>query len=150
MSESKKEFDAAAMMRSARDRLSAEIEGMSLDEELKWLASREIADPFLRRLRDRATSQVGSANDSTPRSTSNQDCVRERAAKLKTTDVGYLNRNDQTVLRATGLPGTDHFQRIYALRCGRCGHEYGANGSDIHLRKCPKCQQGRPGLALPG
>ena len=27
---------------------------------------------------------------------------------LRTTEVGFINRNAQTVLRATGLPGTDH------------------------------------------
>ena len=55
MSKTEKKFDAVAMMRSARDKISAEIEGMTLEEELQWLASREIDDPFLKRLRDRAT-----------------------------------------------------------------------------------------------
>lgn len=54
MSKTEKKFDAVAMMRSARDRISAEIEGMTLEEELKWLASQQIDDPFLKRLRDRA------------------------------------------------------------------------------------------------
>ena len=57
MTKPKMEFDSVAMMRSARDRISAQIEGMSLQEELEWLASQEIADPFLRRLRDRAANQ---------------------------------------------------------------------------------------------
>ena len=61
MSERDKEFDAVGMMRSARDRISAEIEGMSLEEELRWLASQEIDDEFLRRLRDRATRRAGEA-----------------------------------------------------------------------------------------
>jgi len=52
---SQKKFDAVAMMRSIRDGLSAQIEGMTLQEELAWLASRELKDPFLRRLRDKAT-----------------------------------------------------------------------------------------------
>ena len=64
----------------------------------------------------------------------------------RTTSPGYINRNDQEVRRPTGLAGTDHLQHVYVLRCGRCGHEYGANGSDIHIRKCPGCQGGRPGL----
>jgi len=42
------------MMRSIRDRISAEIEHMTLEEELAWLASQEIKDPFLKRLRDMA------------------------------------------------------------------------------------------------
>lgn len=54
MSEPERTFDAVAMMRSARDKISAEIEGMTLEEELTWLASQEIEDPLLRRLRERA------------------------------------------------------------------------------------------------
>ncbi len=54
MSKTEKKFDAVAMMRSIRDRISAEIEGMTLEEELAWLARQELKDPFLKRLRDRA------------------------------------------------------------------------------------------------
>jgi Zn finger protein HypA/HybF involved in hydrogenase expression len=64
----------------------------------------------------------------------------------KTTLPGYQNRNRQVVLRGTDLSGTDHLQKVYVLRCGDCGKEYGANGSDIHQRKCPHCQGGQPGL----
>ncbi len=60
MSETEKKFDAVAMMRSVRDRISAEIEGMTLEEELEWLASQELEDPFLRRLRDRAVQPTAS------------------------------------------------------------------------------------------
>jgi hypothetical protein len=62
MSKAEKKFDAVAMMRAARDRISAEIEGMTLEEELNWLASQEIDDPFLKRLRDRAAQQADGAN----------------------------------------------------------------------------------------
>ena len=58
MSRTEKRFDAVAMMRSARDRISAEIEGMPLEEELKWLASQDLQDPFLERLRDSARQAV--------------------------------------------------------------------------------------------
>ena len=54
MTRTKKPFDAVAMMRSARDKVSADIDGMTLDRELAWLASRELSDPFLKRLRDGA------------------------------------------------------------------------------------------------
>ena len=67
---------------------------------------------------------------------------------MKTTDVGYVNRNQQKVVRATGLAGNDHMQYIYVLRCGHCSNEYGANGSDIFQRKCPRCQGGAPGLTF--
>jgi hypothetical protein len=74
---------------------------------------------------------------------------RRRSSRAKrgvTTQVGYTNRNRQTVVRPTGLPGTDHLQSIYVLHCGDCGNEYGSNGSDNHQRKCPACQGGMPGL----
>lgn len=66
----------------------------------------------------------------------------------KTTEPGYKNRHGQVVVRKTNHPGTDHNQYVYVLRCTEpgCGHEYGANGSDVHLRLCPACQGGAPGL----
>lgn len=70
-----------------------------------------------------------------------------RKKDLGTTQPGYVNRNSQEVIRSTGKPGTDHGQYIYVLRCGECGEEYGANGSDIFQRKCPDCQDGAPGLS---
>ena len=63
-----------------------------------------------------------------------------------TTTPGFRNKNNQVVLRGTNLPGNDYNQRIYVLECGKCHHQYGANGSDIWLRKCPRCSDGRPGL----
>ena len=63
-----------------------------------------------------------------------------------TTTPGYHNKHGQVVVRATDLPGNDHLQRIYVLRCGQCSNEYGANGSDIFQRRCPRCDGGRPGL----
>ncbi len=80
----------------------------------------------------------------------------ERVASLEharskfesSTQPGYVNCNDQIVTRRTDLPGTDHLQRVYELRCGRCNHRYGANGPDIFQRKCPSCQDGAPGISL--
>ena len=69
-----------------------------------------------------------------------------RRKNLGTTTPGFENRNRQVVVRPTGLPGTDHGQSIYVLRCFECRNEYGANGSDIHLRRCPACQEGAAGL----
>jgi FtsZ-interacting cell division protein ZipA len=57
MSKAKKQFDAVEMMRSIRDRISAQIQGMTLQEEREWLASQELNDPFLRRIRDKATQR---------------------------------------------------------------------------------------------
>jgi hypothetical protein len=61
MSKAEKKFDAVAMMRAARDKISAEIEGMTLEVELRWLASQELDDPFLRRLRECAAQQADPA-----------------------------------------------------------------------------------------
>jgi hypothetical protein len=58
MNKHEKTFDAVEMMRASRDKLSAAIDGMTLEEELKWLASQEIQDPFLQRLRSRIANQV--------------------------------------------------------------------------------------------
>jgi hypothetical protein len=63
-----------------------------------------------------------------------------------TTKIGYVNRNQQKNHGHRGVKGTDHGQLAYRLECLNCGHEYGANGTDIHLRKCPNCQSGRPGI----
>ena len=65
-----------------------------------------------------------------------------------TTRIGFVNEKGQKVLRKTDLPGTDHNQYIYVLGCGKCGSEYGANGTDIHHRKCPECGRGEPGLPI--
>jgi hypothetical protein len=65
-----------------------------------------------------------------------------------TTNVGFVNRNGQVVIRNTGKPGTDRGQSVYQLACSECGHVYGANGADIFERRCPKHQSGAPGLAL--
>ncbi len=63
-----------------------------------------------------------------------------------TTRPGYVNKNGQTVLRRTDIPGNDHLQVVHVLQCGKCESEYGANGSDIWQRRCPKCGGGKPGL----
>ena len=64
------------------------------------------------------------------------------------THIGYRNGNGQELIRKTGRPGTQPFQRVFAMKCGACGHEYGVNGSEAHNRRCPACQDGPPGLAL--
>ena len=58
MSEIKKKFDAVEMMRKVRDKISAEIEGMTLEEELEWLATQELEDPFLKRLQRRTAQHA--------------------------------------------------------------------------------------------
>jgi hypothetical protein len=53
-----KNFDAVEMMRKMRDKISAEIEGMTLEEEFEWLATQEFEDQYLRRLQRRADQQA--------------------------------------------------------------------------------------------
>lgn len=71
--------------------------------------------------------------------------------------LGDINIHDQVLIARTDHPGTDHLQYVWVLACARrlddgtiCGHRYGANGSDFHHRKCPKCQGGATGLAIEG
>lgn len=46
----------------------------------------------------------------------------------KTTQIGYMNRNNQKNHGTRGVKGTDHGQSSYKLEClsSACGHEYGA------------------------
>jgi hypothetical protein len=71
--------------------------------------------------------------------------------RFQTTDPGYKNKHGQIVVARTGFP-SESFpgQTIYRLRCNRtsCNHEYGANGCDIHNRRCPRCQNGVKGEPL--
>ncbi len=63
-----------------------------------------------------------------------------------TTRIGYINKKNQKNHGHMNLPGTDHGQLSYEMECLFCGHEYGANGTDIFQRKCPECQGGKPGI----
>jgi hypothetical protein len=62
MTKRQKRFDAVATMRAARDKMSAEIAGMSIEEELRWLAAQQLADPVLERLRGRAAQHALAAD----------------------------------------------------------------------------------------
>ena len=73
-----------------------------------------------------------------------EDKSMKQEQKKKTTEKGYVNRNQQENLGRTSEPGTDHCQWFYQMKCLHCGHLYKANGTDIFQRKCPKCQGGRP------
>jgi len=62
---------------------------------------------------------------------------------MKTTDIGYVNKNNQLNQGKTSIRGSDHCQWFYKMKCKNCGHEYHANGTDIWQRKCPGCQGGK-------
>jgi hypothetical protein len=71
----------------------------------------------------------------------------ERALQNPANRIGYVNKSGQVVVRNTDLCNPDKNRAIYMLGCSYCGQVYGAAGSDIVGRKCPKCQDGAPGLA---
>lgn len=62
---------------------------------------------------------------------------------------GDVNRNYQQLLRISTHQGTDYNARVWVLKCRMCSNIYGSNSTDAWQRKCPKCQEGRPGLPVP-
>ncbi len=78
--------------------------------------------------------------------------IEYRSGTSKTTQIGYINKHQQKVHGSKGVKGNDHGQSSYKVECLRtlnsppCGYVYGANGSDLFQRKCPKCQNGRLGI----
>lgn len=58
---------------------------------------------------------------------------------MKSTDTGYINKNNQKNLGYRGISETHYNQRFFEMECLDCGHKYMANGCDVWLRKCPKC-----------
>lgn len=67
----------------------------------------------------------------------------------RTTVPGFMNGNRQRTVARTGFPSASFAgQIIYKMACGDCREEYGANGCDIHSRRCPRCQGGVAGEAL--
>ena len=64
------------------------------------------------------------------------------------TQIGYINRNNQRCAGNRGIPGNEYLQVAYRIECLQpsCGEIYGSNGSDIFERKCPHCQGGTPGI----
>lgn len=69
-----------------------------------------------------------------------------KSAGGDSTKIGFTNANGQKCLGHRDVKGTDHLQYAYKVECTRCGFVYGANGSDLHLRKCPQCQGGAAGI----
>ena len=65
MTNKKKKFDSIEMMRSIRAKLSVQTEGMTREEELNWLASQELKDPFLERLRRKAANKTAQTRRAT-------------------------------------------------------------------------------------
>jgi len=47
---------------------------------------------------------------------------------MKSTEMGFVNKNKQRNNGRTDMPGTDNQQWFYAMECLNCGHQYHANG----------------------
>lgn len=69
-----------------------------------------------------------------------------QSGRHPTTRIGFINSNRQQCQGTLSVGGTDHLQYAYRLECLDCGYVYGANGSDVAIRKCPECQGGMPGI----
>ena len=93
----------------------------------------------------RARSMKESSEQIVPTPIPNPDPKRRRRPKGYSTKKDYVNPNDQMVVRKTNLPGHLN-QKVYQMKCLKCGYNYGANGFDTHHRKCPECDDGKPGL----
>ena len=63
---------------------------------------------------------------------------------MKTTDAGYINKNNQKNLGYRGISETHYNQKFFEMECLDCGHKYLANGCDVWLRKCPACGVTKP------
>ena len=63
---------------------------------------------------------------------------------MKTTDAGYINKNNQKNLGYRGVSETHTSAKSYEMECLVCGHKYLANGCDVWLRKCPACSVVKP------
>lgn len=61
--------------------------------------------------------------------------------------IGAINKNGQLCLGSRQVRGTDHNALSFKMRCMHCDYVYGANGTDVFQRKCPRCQQGAAGIA---
>lgn len=59
---------------------------------------------------------------------------------MKSTDTGYINKNNQKNNGIKGRSDTHYNQNLFEMECLDCGYKYSANGCDVWLRKCPNCQ----------
>jgi hypothetical protein len=74
--------------------------------------------------------------------TLNAQALSGQFAWETTTAIGYRNTHGQEVTQKTDRAGTLPHQRVYVVRCGQCGHEYDADGCDVHSSRCSHCQAG--------
>lgn len=111
-----------------------------------WVIMAGVVILFLVRLSKKGTkkSTVEQADDSMGAVSTKQKqemCFQKEEVEIMgTTDIGYINKNNQRNNGRTDIPGTDFGQWFYDMECLECGHKYHANGSNIYEKKCPNCQ----------
>jgi hypothetical protein len=71
-----------------------------------------------------------------------------RSGEGPSVQIGVVNAHDQRCCGHRGVAGTDHAQFAYKVECTVCGFVYGANGSDMHERRCPMHDGGEAGIAF--
>jgi hypothetical protein len=69
-----------------------------------------------------------------------------QSGAAESVQIGSVNPNAHRRRGHRAIKGTDHGQYAYKVECLHCAYVYGANGSDVHLRNCPKCQNSRRGF----
>ena len=62
--------------------------------------------------------------------------------------IDDINPHGQRLVACTDRRGNHRYARVWGLECSSCGERYGANSCDFHIRRCPRCQRGKPGLSL--
>jgi hypothetical protein len=58
------------------------------------------------------------------------------------TTIGHVNEHGQEVVARTNASGRMPFDRVYQIRCTRCGHRHESDGGEIHKSRCPICPPG--------
>jgi len=120
----------------------------------KWRDKKEDRVPFMwsvddnKQAHNEIQNNVPEASIDEIDKTSESD-VKEKtftSGTTKTTQIGYINTNNQQVLGSINLDETDKKKVIFKLCCGHCNEVYGAKTSEIHRRKCPTCQEGKPSV----
>ena len=77
-----KGFDCVKTTREIRDRLGVELAGMSPEDRVQWLNTRDFSDPLLRRLVNRRRSQEGRGGESRSGALDRQPRARRDSVRI--------------------------------------------------------------------
>ena len=99
------------------------------------VSEKSISKKMTNEHRIKYTTDIGTDNKK------NLNYHKEEFESMRTTEIGYVNKNNQKNNGRTSIPGTDYGQWFYDMECLNCGHKYHANGSNIYERRCPTCQE---------